>query len=102
MPPPLGHGVQRLKRALHLKARECNLLGIRGDVRNQRENEVIDRHRPALGPDVILREIPAHPVKIGPVVTDLAYVGLRSEEHTSELQSLMRISYAFFCLTKKK
>src|SRR3546814_7254904 len=26
---------------------------------------------------------------------------LRSEEHTSELQSLMRISYAVFCLTKK-
>src|SRR3546814_6237422 len=29
------------------------------------------------------------------------YVG-RSEEHTSELQSLMRISYAVFCLKKKK
>src|SRR3546814_3829173 len=28
-------------------------------------------------------------------------VGLRSEEHTSELQSLMRISYAVFCLEKK-
>src|SRR3546814_2009723 len=28
--------------------------------------------------------------------------GERSEEHTSELQSLMRISYAVFCLTKKK
>src|SRR3546814_7845815 len=28
--------------------------------------------------------------------------GMRSEEHTSELQSLMRISYAVFCLTKKK
>src|SRR3546814_5826102 len=27
---------------------------------------------------------------------------VRSEEHTSELQSLMRISYAVFCLTKKK
>src|SRR3546814_2742825 len=26
---------------------------------------------------------------------------VRSEEHTSELQSLMRISYAVFCLTKK-
>src|SRR3546814_4579865 len=26
---------------------------------------------------------------------------IRSEEHTSELQSLMRISYAVFCLTKK-
>src|SRR3546814_10223722 len=33
---------------------------------------------------------------------DLAIVGdLRSEEHTSELQSLMRISYAVFCLNKK-
>src|SRR3546814_3709945 len=32
------------------------------------------------------------------------YTGLafRSEEHTSELQSLMRISYAVFCLKKKK
>src|SRR3546814_9957361 len=29
-------------------------------------------------------------------------VTLRSEEHTSELQSLMRISYAVFCLNKKK
>src|SRR3546814_6908534 len=28
--------------------------------------------------------------------------GGRSEEHTSELQSLMRISYAVFCLNKKK
>src|SRR3546814_3736937 len=28
-------------------------------------------------------------------------VALRSEEHTSELQSLMRISYAVFCLKKK-
>src|SRR3546814_3672454 len=31
-----------------------------------------------------------------------AAVWQRSEEHTSELQSLMRISYAVFCLTKKK
>src|SRR3546814_8441540 len=29
-------------------------------------------------------------------------IGLRSEEHTSELQSLMRSSYAVFCLKKKK
>src|SRR3546814_9530288 len=29
-------------------------------------------------------------------------VQMRSEEHTSELQSLMRISYAVFCLKKKK
>src|SRR3546814_9443216 len=31
-----------------------------------------------------------------------AAVAHRSEEHTSELQSLMRISYAVFCLKKKK
>src|SRR3546814_5357309 len=30
------------------------------------------------------------------------YLSWRSEEHTSELQSLMRISYAVFCLKKKK
>src|SRR3546814_5288088 len=29
------------------------------------------------------------------------HISLRSEEHTSELQSLMRISYAVFCLKKK-
>src|SRR3546814_2245849 len=30
------------------------------------------------------------------------FAAIRSEEHTSELQSLMRISYAVFCLKKKK
>src|SRR3546814_10512826 len=34
---------------------------------------------------------------LGPILEKL-----RSEEHTSELQSLMRISYAVFCLKKKK
>src|SRR3546814_7373922 len=34
-----------------------------------------------------------HPISVVPA---------RSEEHTSELQSLMRISYAVFCLKKKK
>src|SRR3546814_1849070 len=32
---------------------------------------------------------------------ELAHGAFRSEEHTSELQSLMRISYAVFCLKKK-
>src|SRR3546814_9159634 len=36
-------------------------------------------------------------------IIQVALLGLiRSEEHTSELQSLMRISYAVFCLKKKK
>src|SRR3546814_5289859 len=33
--------------------------------------------------------------------THKTFLDLRSEEHTSELQSLMRISYAVFCLKKK-
>src|SRR3546814_4678482 len=37
----------------------------------------------------------------GTSVMAVSYMG-RSEEHTSELQSLMRISYAVFCLKKKK
>src|SRR3546814_10832670 len=36
------------------------------------------------------------------VARALAHIDARSEEHTSELQSLMRISYAVFCLKKKK
>src|SRR3546814_5197833 len=35
-------------------------------------------------------------------LTDLGLPAQGSEEHTSELQSLMRISYAVFCLKKKK
>src|SRR3546814_2628477 len=35
-------------------------------------------------------------------LADKCSVLFRSEEHTSELQSLMRISYAVFCLKKKK
>src|SRR3546814_4350985 len=53
-----------------------------------------------------------HPQPVG-IVVDMArralhavagqrHAGQRSEEHTSELQSLMRISYAVFCLKKKK
>src|SRR3546814_1677681 len=44
---------------------------------------------------LIKREIPKESVGSQPVKSD------RSEEHTSELQSLMRISYAVFCLKKK-
>src|SRR3546814_5749254 len=39
---------------------------------------------------------------LGQRVSIAAQIPGRSEEHTSELQSLMRISYAVFCLKKKK
>src|SRR3546814_4816677 len=44
--------------------------------------------------DLVLHDRAAHTI---PMIALL-----RSEEHTSELQSLMRISYAVFCLKKKK
>src|SRR3546814_7868642 len=50
----------------------------------QRDIEAIDRAGPARQRTVLERLL------------------ARSEEHTSELQSLMRISYAVFCLKKKK
>src|SRR3546814_8389590 len=45
---------------------------------------------------------PASRAFIGQVKEVAAKLSSRSEEHTSELQSLMRISYAVFCLKKKK
>src|SRR3546814_6096228 len=43
------------------------------------------------------------PPLTNPVFNETPYITTeRSEEHTSELQSLMRISYAVFCLKKKK
>src|SRR3546814_5224286 len=55
----------------------------------------------------ILRNVPREPA--GPAssptlgnTSSIRPSRFRSEEHTSELQSLMRISYAVFCLKKKK
>src|SRR3546814_3848866 len=42
------------------------------------------------------------PRRPDPLTESLRRAYRRSEEHTSELQSLMRISYAVFCLKKKK
>src|SRR3546814_11899699 len=39
---------------------------------------------------------------VATIMMFLLMTGARSEEHTSELQSLMRISYAVFCLKKKR
>src|SRR3546814_9281919 len=55
-----------------------------------------------------LDPIPHYKLKMSASLPDIGRLStwwrprLRSEEHTSELQSLMRISYAVFCLKKKK
>src|SRR3546814_5783368 len=63
------------------------LTGGHGEVGRGR----VAQHQDRLARSTLRQRVPgAHPV------------GDRSEEHTSELQSLMRISYAVFCLKKKK
>src|SRR3546814_20186868 len=54
-------------------------------------------HTPAARISACGRERARH----GILQREFAGVNTRSEEHTSELQSLMRISYAVFCLKKK-
>src|SRR3546814_9844038 len=63
---------------------------------------VIDRsNAPPRRVNARTRGHPAFPSISGTKATVYATEGVRSEEHTSELQSLMRISYAVFCLKKK-
>src|SRR3546814_3173090 len=50
----------------------------------------------------VLRPLPAPRHRLSGPGTAVVRPSPRSEEHTSELQSLMRISYAVFCLKKKK
>src|SRR3546814_9667366 len=50
------------------------------------------------GPVVLLQHHNRDVGERGLEVTDVPHVSSRSEEHTSELQSLMRIAYAVFCL----
>src|SRR3546814_2784021 len=70
-------------------------LETRGDVRG-----LVDDHRDE---PIGVVEIGDHQrvvILVRRLFFEVAFV--RSEEHTSELQSLMRISYAVFCLKKKK
>src|SRR3546814_4148997 len=57
------------------------------------QRHVIARRKASIGYGAMRTQIDSN---------DLPNVLCRSEEHTSELQSLMRISYAVFCLKKKK
>src|SRR3546814_9734716 len=59
------------------------------------------RNRPDVRPAPRHRPAPAEPARRADLLLALAAAAARSEEHTSELQSLMRISYAVFFLTKK-
>src|SRR3546814_5954440 len=64
-----------------------------------------NHERPSRSCAMVAHSVPAGPQQVQPPSSDVpARKGantVRSEEHTSELQSLMRISYAVFCLKKK-
>src|SRR3546814_5490800 len=82
--------LRELKRLGFADARIAELLGT---------DEASVRHlRHTLGVRPVYKRVDSCAAEFA---TSTAYM-YRSEEHTSELQSLMRISYAVFCLTKKK
>src|SRR3546814_9466496 len=66
----------------------CHYAGVSGPMRSHSQNRINDPSESCMH---MAEPNPVPQVRLG-----------RSEEHTSELQSLMRISYAVFCLKKKK
>src|SRR3546814_973990 len=80
---------------------QIRLAGAPGDAEHDMfAKPCLAAHQPAVGLAVEPGSVAAC-VRIAPGAEPLAPEGKRSEEHTSELQSLMRISYAVFCLKKK-
>src|SRR3546814_8443532 len=78
-----------------------NLIGIYAALSDRRKEDVLKEFagqqfsafKPALA------DLAVH--VLSPITEEMRRLMDRSEEHTSELQSLMRISYAVFCLKKK-
>src|SRR3546814_5613760 len=76
----------------------------RSRLRTGNRQHIPDARRIGNDADAQIPPVP-RPAEGLPIINGGAHVGNgrhRSEEHTSELQSLMRISYAVFCLKKKK
>src|SRR3546814_1822400 len=92
----IGLGHERIRR------RACQKDGHAGQVR--RPGHATDRHRRAHHALLLADRAVLEPreLSIDAVPMLSIHDAGRSEEHTSELQSLMRISYAVFCLKKKK
>src|SRR3546814_3943015 len=99
----LARGAEPFQRlADHLKmGRPCALKPVQ--IEHQRLDAAVLRRRVDRMHDVANADFP-HEVGAARQQREGRLFGglVRSEEHTSELQSLMRISYAVFCLKKKK
>src|SRR3546814_1319228 len=98
----------RVRSAMARLQQAETILGLVADVRVKLDSTLVGWARgnlddmqaqlAALVSPGFLRDVPASVLAEYPRYLK----ALRSEEHTSELQSLMRISYAVFCLKKKK
>src|SRR3546814_5893722 len=92
---PLGpHGAARH----HLAGAQQMKLASTRNLLTPGEQAVLDLIRD--NPDQLTRRDIVE--RLESTTSSIAVIITRSEEHTSELQSLMRISYAVFCLKKKK
>src|SRR3546814_2367033 len=91
------HALQALRGS---RIREVVVLGRRGAWQAAFNNPELEEFEHLPGVDVAVEgdDLLAH----DEVANAASWEARRSEEHTSELQSLMRISYAVFCLKKKK
>src|SRR3546814_7601925 len=97
--PTLPETLEQLRREVH--RRHCDL-GIAFDGDGDRIG-VIDDSGDILWGDQLMMLWAEDVLRAHPGATVIADVKTsRSEEHTSELQSLMRTSYAVFCLKKKQ
>src|SRR3546814_2845399 len=86
--PLLVHGIARSKQREEMVAKLFDRVGLRSAQMRNFPHEFSGGQRQRIG---IARALALNPTLI-----------IRSEEHTSELQSLLRIQYAGFCLTKKR
>src|SRR3546814_9530195 len=96
----MKHRVTRAALSLIAGALACLALPAAAQAQAQREGSAKAEVRTLDDARDIIRE--ARRIISPNGIEELRAVEIRSEEHTSELQSLMRISYAVFCLKKKK
>src|SRR3546814_9472450 len=89
--------IQALGGSVELASRDG--AGTRVTIRLPLTLAILDGMSVAVGDDIYILPLSGVVESLQPLPEQIRRV--RSEEHTSELQSLMRISYAVFCLTKK-
>src|SRR3546814_1598476 len=91
-----------IQRLAQLRAQKAKLLGFDTYAAYSLADQMAKTPENAL--KLLTDTVPAATAKAEGEIAEMQKVidAQRSEEHTSELQSLMRISYAVFCLKKKK